>query len=1312
MASVILSSAGSALGASLLPEGLSFAGMQISGEALGNTLGSALGDYLDQRLLGSGLEREGPRLSELTVQASTEGAAIPRAFGRVRLSGQVIWASNFRETAHTSGGGGKGGGASSVQTTTYAYSVSLAIGLCEGPITRIGRVWADGNLLDLSDLTYRVYLGTESQVADSTLESVQGTGAVPAYRGLAYVVFEDLPLTEFGNRVPQLSFEVFRALGDVEGEIKAVTLIPGSSEFGYDTVAHRRIFADGVSQAENAHTGQDETDFQAALDDLQATCPNVQSVALVISWFGNDLRCGTCALKPKVEKQDKVTVPTTWSVAGEDRSGADAVSQVEGRPAYGGTPSDGSVINAITELKARGLSVAYYPFVMMDIPAGSGLPDPYGGAEQAAHPWRGRITVSPAPGLSGTPDKTAAATLEVAAFFGTATASDFSVASGTVTYTGPDEWSYCRMVLHNAALCAAAGGVDRFLIGSELRGLTHIRSDASTYPAVQQLISLAAQVRTLLGPATKISYGADWSEYFGHQPQDGSGDVFFHLDPLWADPNIDFVGIDNYMPLSDRRDEGGHLDEVAGVPSHYDLDYLKGNIAGGEGFDWFYASAADREAQVRTPITDGAYGKPWIYRYKDLKSWWSNSHYDRPGGVEAASPTQWQPQSKPILFSEIGFPAVDKGTNQPNVFVDPKSSESHLPYFSNGGRDDYGQRQGLKAVLQYWNPVADGFQEEDNPISPVYGGRMVDPDHLYVWTWDARPFPSFPQLTSVWSDGANWRLGHWLTGRLGSVPLSRLVEVIAMDVPDISVNVADLTGVVDGFVIDRIMAPRRALEPLMLAFFFGATESGNRIHFRQAGGRSLATLEAGETVSSSEDADASPQFTRGQETELPETVKLTFLNPDEDYRQASVEARRAHVHSQRVATASLPLVIRPADAQRIAEVWLHDTWVRRDRASFVLPPSRMRLEPGDVITLRGVDREETLTLTSLSDGGAIAAQGVCTEASVFGGVASPERPVSEREPITFGTADCLFLDLPMRRETQTPLAPYVAVSASPWPGGIALYRSLTGEGYSLDSIITSPATMGRLTVTLASGPVAIWDQVNEIHVALSSGALASASRGDVLNGANLAAVESAAGGWEVVQFADVELVAPDQYVLRSLLRGQGGTEADMGAEIGARFVLLDEAVAQVRTPADEIGRQTFWHFGPHTHARTRDTYLTRTVTAEGTSLRPLSSVHVAARRLANGDVALSWVRRTRLGGDSWSDMDVPLGEEQEAYEVDVIANGVVARTLTATSPQVLYMVAEQTVDFGGPVSGALTVEVFQLSAAYGRGRGGRGVLML
>jgi hypothetical protein len=178
----------------------------------------------------------------------------------------------------------------------------------------------------------------------------------------------------------------------------------------------------------------------------------------------------------------------------------------------------------------------------------------------------------------------------VTAFFGTAAPDQFVTSGDRVSYAGPAEWSYRRFILHQAHLCALAGGVDAFCIGSEMRGLTWIRG-ANGFPAVDAFRALAADVRTIL-PGTRLGYAADWSEYFGYQPPDGSGDVFFHLDPLWADPNIDFIGIDNYMPLSDWRDDREHLDAHWG--SIYNLDYLVANVAGGEGYDAACTSSSDR----------------------------------------------------------------------------------------------------------------------------------------------------------------------------------------------------------------------------------------------------------------------------------------------------------------------------------------------------------------------------------------------------------------------------------------------------------------------------------------------------------------------------------------------------------------------------------------------------------------------------------------------------------------------------------------------------------------------------------------------
>lgn len=740
MASLVLGTVGTVLGGSLISGTV----LGLSGAAVGGLIGSTVGTVVDSWIvsaLAPGQRIEGARLDSLRVTSATKGAVLPRLYGRMRIGGNIIWATDFREdTRVTRQGGGKGGGPK-VTTTEYIYSASFAVASCEGTITGIGRVWADGKPMDMQGVVWRWYAGDEDQTPDPFIAARMGAASTPAYRGTAYVVFEELPLESYSNRLPQLSFEVFRSLasdGSAERLIKAVAIGPGCGEFAYATQPIRST-RDDITVGENVTARIDTSDIMVALDTLEASLPNVRSATLPIAWFADDLRAGVCTLRPGVEAWDKVTAPLPWSVNGVARAHAHLVSRDQHeRPVLGGTPADFSVVQAIRELRSRGLRVTLSPLLLMDVPPGNTRPNPYsdaaGDAGQPACPWRGRITCSPAAGFAGIVDKTAAAAAQVAALFGSASPSDFTVAGEAVSWTGTaDDWGLRRMVLHYAHLCAAAEGVDAFLIASGLRGLTQIRSGVGTYLAVQALRALVADVRTILGPDTQISYAAHWSEYSGHRPQDGSGDVHFHLDPLWADPRIDFIGIDNFMPLSDWRDGDAHVD-AALWPAIHDRAYLQSNIAGGEGFDWIYASDADRSAQRRTPITDTTAGKPWVFRPKDLRSWWSSPHCDRPDGVESTAPTAWVPQSRPIRFTALGCPAIDRGTNQPDAILVPAASGYAVPYFSRGWRDDAIQRAYLEATLDYWS------RPGTTPVSAIYGAPMIRLEDCAAFTWDARPY--------------------------------------------------------------------------------------------------------------------------------------------------------------------------------------------------------------------------------------------------------------------------------------------------------------------------------------------------------------------------------------------------------------------------------------------------------------------------------------------------------------------------------------------------------------------------------------------
>ncbi|NKX46312.1 baseplate multidomain protein megatron [Roseicyclus persicicus] len=1424
MATILLSAAGAAIG------GLTSGTMLgLTGAVIGRAVGATLGRVIDQRLLGAGSEPvERGRIDRFRITQAGEGAPVAQLFGRMRLGGQVIWATRFVETTTTSGGGK--GAPPQPRTTTYSYSVSLAVALCEGEIRRVGRVWADGVELDLTTVSMRVYAGTGDQMLDPLMEAVEGAGQVPAYRGIAYVVFEDLDLTPYGNRVPHFAFEVTRAaqprremLPAAADLVRAVALMPGTGEYVLSTrpVTYRAGL--GVRDALNTSAAGGGSDFTRSLDQLRGCLPNLASVSLIYSWFGDDLRAGACTVRPKVEDKSRDGVEMPWTAGGIGRAAAEELARVDGRPVYGGTPADGSVIEAIAAIRAGGQEVMFYPFLLMEILAGNGRPDPWSDTgDQPALPWRGRITGDKAPGLPGSPDGTAANDAAVDAFFGSVTAADFAVAAGAVAYSGPAEWSYSRFILHSAALCAAAGGVEAFCIGSEMRGLTQMRGTGGEFPAVARLRALAAEVRALL-PNAKLSYAADWSEYFGYHPQDGSGDVLFHLDPLWADPEIDFVGIDNYMPLSDWRDGLDHAD--AGWGEIHALDYLRANVEGGEGYDWFYPTGEARAAQRREPITDGLLQKPWIFRYKDIAAWWREPHYDRVGGVEgdilrlggqlagtfvgssvtvtdgagandagrpvsriehggagshvsagvtlavdetytlrflvksatgvpqasaasvydgavqrldyvagadwqevrlafrpgaagvtlslsdlrgggdatdllvsevalisASATTPWVPRSKPIRFTEIGCPAVDKGTNQPNVFFDPKSSESALPRYSNGRRDDLIQQQYLRSVLSYW------AEPGRNPVSDVYGGPMLEMDRAHVWAWDARPWPAFPNDVERWSDGDNWRLGHWITGRIEAAPLDQVVAELCEAAGVEDYDVSALYGLVRGHLSGETESARARLQALMLAYGFQAVEREGRLVFLPLPRRAEAVIDAGDTARDEEDWGGIAGI-RAAEAETAGRVRVGFVAAEAGYEERVAEAVFPGDDADGVTASDLPLALTGPEGQAIAERWLAEARVARDQLRFALPPSRRALGAGALVALGD---GSTWRIDRVEDRGVRMIEAVRAEPSVF----EPSDAVEERAPASEFVPPVpvapVFLDLPLLSGAEVEHSPHLAVTARPWPGSVAVYAAPGADGFTLNRLIERRAVMGELVTPLAAAAPGLWDRGAPMRVRIAAGQLSAAEAGAVLNGANLAAIGSGDDGdWEVIQFAGATLVGEGLWDIGLRLRGQQGTDGVM-PELwpeGSLFVLLDGAPVQIDLPPAARGLARHYRIGPARRSVDDPSYVERVAAFAGVGLRPYAPAHLRATP-TGGDLYLSWIRRTRIDGDSWEGIEVPLGEAAESYLLRVTDAGGPRREATLAAPAFTYTAAMRA---GDGTQSPFTIEVAQLSDRFGPG---------
>jgi hypothetical protein len=232
----------------------------MQGASFGWMAGSILGRVLfpgpDQRI-------EGPRQTDLTVQSSAYGAAIPIGWGTWRQAGNVIWSAGIKEVSREEEVGGKGG--PSVTNVSYSYFWTGAVAIAQGEIDGVIRIWADSKIIydvGVSDLSsppsddeasrywkeakagvvFRLYKGTMDQMPDGIIEAKEGEGNVSAHRGLCYLVFDDLPLADYGNRVPQFSFEVTRSgtpssnviiNNEDSADEKVLYAYPNSQRIGY-----------------------------------------------------------------------------------------------------------------------------------------------------------------------------------------------------------------------------------------------------------------------------------------------------------------------------------------------------------------------------------------------------------------------------------------------------------------------------------------------------------------------------------------------------------------------------------------------------------------------------------------------------------------------------------------------------------------------------------------------------------------------------------------------------------------------------------------------------------------------------------------------------------------------------------------------------------------------------------------------------------------------------------------------------------------------------------------------------------------------
>jgi hypothetical protein len=497
----------------------------------------------------------------------------------------------------------------------------------------------------------------------------------------------------------------------------------------------------------------------------------------------------------------------------------------------------------------------------------------------------------------------------------------------------------------------------------------------------------------------------------------------------------------------------------------------------------------------------------------------------------------------------------------------------------------------------------------------------------------------------------------------------------------------------------------------MVAYNFIGCEEDWKLVFKKRSTTSLATITAAELRAHPAGREAPDRAveTRTMDVELPTHLTMSYESKGRDYEIATQRAVRVDKAAYVMRSSAIGVVLDDTYAKQLVEIILKQMWAGRLKYSFSTTYKFLKLAPGDPFTVNG----KLMQVADMADKGGIV-DFLCDglEAGVFTSGATAD-------DLTVGVVDLttdayvpsfIALDLPPLSEDHGSAGLYFALYglAASFRGGTIQRSTDGGASYSdVGFVNATRAVVGSCTTTLGNGIEGVLDYSASVTVDLadSEGTLVSATDTELANGANLAAIGSPGGNWEIIQFKTATLVSGNTYTLTGLLRGLRGTPRFMATHAASeRFVKLNSL-----TGMDFVGANTA-AIGASYLYRVKNSSgslgASTAYTTGGLTLEPFPAAAVQGGRNASGDVVLSWQRQDRyefLDVDLPDGADIDMNEVTEAYEVDVIHSSTYAvlRTLTSTTPTVTYTAAQQSAD--SYPAGAVTFDIYQLSTVVGRG---------
>lgn len=591
-------------------------------------------------------------------------------------------------------------------------------------------------------------------------------------------------------------------------------------------------------------------------------------------------------------------------------------------------------------------------------------------------------------------------------------------------------------------------------------------------------------------------------------------------------------------------------------------------------------------------------------------------------------------------------------------------------------------------------------------------------------------FPDYDGVGSIVLTQSNDTL---LADVVSDVTLRAGLDSSDIDVSLLTAANVQPTNVVEGYIITRPTRAAEIIKVLMQAYFFDGCESSGVLRFVPRGLPAVLTIPEGELGLINDKAEVKPEEI-GQELDLPQSVQIQFNDLGLDFQQGKQQKERSTraIQTKQEMIVQMPLTMDDVWAREVAEKMLWTQWIERLAYTFNLWRAYyLLLDPTDVIDFDYDSQvvNARITETTIGQGLTSALKALRESASAYesdvqggGNLGFTPQPA----PLIAPTLLMLF-DVPLLRDSDSNpggTGYYVMLSSAlpGWPGA-ELYRSLDDSSFTPVDSSGSPVSYGFTTNALQNPASPFdWDNVNTLTVKMSVGSLASDTMANVLAGSNMLLVGNLTNGFEVLQFTTAVLNSDGTYTLSGLLRGRRGTEWMCGFwgdfsngllthAVGDRVVVVDPA--EMLHEDDNLSTlNLLYYYRGVTDGQDVSTAPDVDFTNTGNDLRPYAPVKVGGFFDGSGNLIMTWNRRTRIGGDGWGNTStgqLPLSEDSELYDVEVLSGSTVKRTVSGlTTPTMVYTVAMMTADFGSPPA-SVTVNVYQISAQVGRGFKGHGV---